>query len=80
MTIPGLHEGRWARCNGPAAKIGIWIDGAKVANRGGYIPAIGDLLDVRDIEAIEVYRGVAEIPGEFLDDSCAAIVIWTKYN
>ena len=31
-----------------------------------------------DIEMIEVYRGVGQIPGEFLVDSCAAIVIWTR--
>lgn len=30
------------------------------------------------IEMIEVYRGPAEMPAEFIDDSCAAIAIWTK--
>jgi hypothetical protein len=30
------------------------------------------------IEAMEVYRGPAEMPAEFLDDACAAIVIWTR--
>jgi len=30
------------------------------------------------IQAIEVYRGVAQIPVEFLDDACAVIAIWTK--
>lgn len=40
-----------------------------------------DLLDaVRpgEIEAVEVFRGVSQIPAEFLDDSCAAVVIWTR--
>jgi len=26
----------------------------------------------------EIYRGVAELPAEFLDDACAAVVIWTR--
>lgn len=30
------------------------------------------------VEYMEVYRGVAEIPAEFLSDACAVIAIWTK--
>ena len=30
------------------------------------------------IQAMEVYRGVGQIPGEFLSDACAVIAIWTK--
>jgi hypothetical protein len=30
------------------------------------------------IEFMEVYRGVAQIPAEFLNDACAVIAIWTK--
>jgi hypothetical protein len=30
------------------------------------------------IEMIEVYRGPAEMPAEYIDDSCAAIAIWTR--
>jgi len=30
------------------------------------------------IELMEIYRGAAEMPAEFLDDSCAAIAIWTR--
>ncbi len=30
------------------------------------------------IEMMEIYRGPAEMPAEFLDDSCAAIAIWTR--
>ena len=42
---------------------------------------IGEMLDrvsPQDIEMIEVYRGVAEIPARYKDDSCAAIAIWTR--
>lgn len=30
------------------------------------------------VELIEIYRGPAEMPAEFLDDSCAAIAVWTR--
>jgi hypothetical protein len=33
-----------------------------------------------DIEMIEVYRGVSEIPGVFHWDGCAVIAVWTKWN
>ncbi|MEO8448775.1 MAG: TonB-dependent receptor plug domain-containing protein, partial [Gemmatimonadota bacterium] len=33
-----------------------------------------------DIEAMEIYRGVSSIPGEFLDDSCAVIVMWSRHR
>ena len=37
-----------------------------------------ELVPPTAIQAIEVYRGVAQIPAEFLDDACAVIAIWTK--
>jgi hypothetical protein len=27
---------------------------------------------------MEVYTGIARIPGEYLEDACAVIAIWTK--
>lgn len=37
-----------------------------------------DFVRPSEIEAMEVYRGVGQIPAEFRDDSCAAVVIWTR--
>jgi len=31
-----------------------------------------------EVEAMEVYTGVARLPPEFMSDACAAIVIWTR--
>jgi len=33
-----------------------------------------------DIEMIEVYRGLSEIPGVFHWDGCAVIAVWTRWN
>lgn len=45
------------------------------ANRAGMLI---DRLFPSQIEMIEVYNSPAEMPAEFLDDSCAAIAIWTR--
>src|SRR5512135_283719 len=37
-----------------------------------------DSVHPRDIEFLEVYRGVAELPSDLDRDVCAAIVVWTK--
>lgn len=38
----------------------------------------GGWLTPAQVEMIEVYTGPAQMPAEFLDDSCAAIAIWTR--
>jgi hypothetical protein len=42
------------------------------------IGAALDRLLPSQTELMELYRGPAEMPAEFLDDSCAAIVISTR--
>ena len=65
------------------AKVQVWVDGHRMTrefSRGDEITADNVLREVnpRYIQAIEVYVGTARIPGEFLDDACAVIAIWTK--
>jgi hypothetical protein len=77
--------------NVQAAKVQVYIDGTRMTGRAGLgsssldssdraneIRDILRLVHPRDIEAMEVYTGVARIPGEFLNDACAVIAIWTK--
>jgi len=64
------------RCQGAGAKVAVWIDGARVMTNNANEAL--DYVRPSDIEMIEVYRGVGQIPGEFLEDACAAIVIWTR--
>jgi hypothetical protein len=76
----------FTRCKGPlsgAAKdrppVQVYIDGVRVTNSDDN--TVGEALRLvtpRDIEAMEVYSGVARLPAEFLEDACAVIAIWTK--
>jgi hypothetical protein len=75
------------------SKVQLYIDGVRatmVRPKGLSQPSLareGDLdptsealklVSVKDIEFMEVYRGTAQIPAEFLNDACAVIAIWTK--
>ncbi len=44
----------------------------------GVVAEMLDRIGPFQIELIDVYRGVSDLPAEFHDDNCAAIVIWTK--
>ena len=61
--------------NCPSFNVGVWIDGQKMTgNVGEVLP----LITPSDIEAIEVYQRQTLIPPEFRDNSCGAIVMWTR--
>lgn len=61
-----------------SGKVQVYIDGTRVTMSGMSVNEALRLVHSRDIEYIEVYRGVARIPGEFLNDACAVIAIWTR--
>lgn len=60
----------------------FFLDGGRVntgtANRGGV--TLNDLVAPEQIEAIEVYASVAQIPVEFnaSDAACGVVLIWTR--
>jgi hypothetical protein len=59
---------------GPCTPL-LWVDGQKVPGL-----EIDDIL-ASDIHAIEIYRGVATTPPQFVEANsaqCGAIVIWTR--
>ncbi|MSR02309.1 MAG: hypothetical protein EXR94_06165 [Gemmatimonadetes bacterium] len=61
--------------NCPSFNVSVWIDGQKMTgNVGEVLP----LITPSDIEAIEVYQRQTLIPPEYRDNSCGAIVMWTR--
>ena len=87
MRVPGVHVNNaieFVRCRGVGQRIQVWVDGKRWTNysTGGRfdVDAKTALRDVHpsSIQLMEIYSGPANIPGEFLDDACAVIVIWRK--
>jgi hypothetical protein len=65
----------------------VYVDGIKLtrgsrAGGGGGVESAqaANLVHPMDIAAIEIYRGPAETPGEFLDSNsqCGVILLWTR--
>jgi hypothetical protein len=64
----------FARCE----KVNVYIDG--IMSHDGYRDFFA--LSPLEIEAIEVYHGIAQVPAEFSPhpSDCAAIVVWTRWH
>ncbi|RMH13915.1 MAG: hypothetical protein D6701_11815 [Gemmatimonadetes bacterium] len=58
----------------------FWVDGRKVPSLGKDGNPIDDFFQPSDIEAVEIYRGPAQTPGEFIDSdaNCGVVVVWTR--
>ncbi len=69
-------------------KVQIYIDGFRMTGR---VRPVGEenaiaaeqrevlrMVKPSQIQAMEIYSGVSRIPGEFLEDACAVIAIWTR--
>ncbi len=89
FMIPGVHvfpdSISFARCmksplDGRPAKVQVYLDGVRLTRGASDKEIVNVLHEIPafTIQAMEVYRGVSRIPGEFLDDACAVIAIWTK--
>lgn len=57
--------------------VALFIDGGRI---GGDIGSGLALVDPGDVEAIEVYKGAAQVPPEFGVNTCGAIAVWTRYT
>lgn len=78
--VPGIYVGRQEHGRQP-----VWIERGQRCKPTIYLDGVLmrvfeiDDISPEELGAIEIYRGPAEIPGEFLQpgNSCGAIVIWT---
>ena len=61
------------------AHVQVYIDNRRVTitdNDG--VREVLQSVPVSTVQLMEVYNGVSRIPGEFVNDACAVIVIWTR--
>lgn len=56
----------------------VYIDGVRMTRYGDSADQAIRTIQPSAIQIMEVYTGISRIPGEFLDDDCAVIAIWTK--
>ena len=64
-----------------ANKVQVYIDGrrfTRFSDAESAADAAMASVSPSSIQAMEVYTGVSQIPGEFALDACAVILIWTK--
>lgn len=84
-TLPTVHANSrgivFGKCNTSmpgAAKVQVYINGDRFFAPDDNPEKILKLVAPADIELMEVYTGVARLPGEYVNDACAVIAIWTK--
>jgi hypothetical protein len=76
-----IHMGRAGATRCPAQ---IFVDGflfnRPVMGRGDDVFVIDDAVTPSSVEGIEIYRGLAGVPAEFLNPNsrCGVVVIWTR--
>ncbi len=88
---PPVSSAEWMACFGgsprdpttafpPACYLTIYIDGLRVWAWGGNEPPDLNNHTIVSLQAIEIYRGPAELPSELqaTGSSCGAVVLWTK--
>ena len=82
-TTGGTYSGTWTvQFRGASNMLNevcnpvIWMDGVKIGND----PVMFRDITGPEIDAVEVYRGAAEVPGEFSggDARCGVVVVWTR--
>jgi hypothetical protein len=62
----------------PANKIGVWVNGFEQTQNQEAEDVLGEFTAV-SVVAMEVYRGMSEIPGEFASSRyCGVISLWTR--
>jgi len=81
VTFQRCQQGlQSAKGGGETSRVQVYLDGHRAtANQSPN--DVFDLLQSippQSVQLIEVYSGTSRIPAEFLNDSCAVIVIWTK--
>ena len=76
--------GAYALSRSGSTGVQIYVDGFRMTGRSGSTSDSNEQREVlmmvkpSQIQAIEIYSGVSRIPGEFLDNACAVIAIWTR--
>ncbi|HEY4130486.1 MAG TPA: Plug domain-containing protein, partial [Gemmatimonadaceae bacterium] len=79
LSMPNLSNTSLGNCH-----VGWFIDGHRMDMPGRLDPVTDGLgsMQLETIEAVEVFRGLAEMPPEFAEPDlrCGAIAVWTRHG
>jgi len=80
LTLGGTTKSGGTMPGSASGKVQLWIDGYRLTGRNASDSLVTLLANVpiSQIDIVEIYSGVAQIPAEFLEDACAVIAIWLK--
>jgi hypothetical protein len=71
LHVAGMDRVVFPRCG----RFAVYLDGFV---QHGNPNEILNMLNPADLAGIEIYRGPSELPAEFTDNNCAAVVLWTR--
>ncbi len=71
LHVGGVDRVVFPRCGRYAVYLDGWL-------QHGNPNEVLTSLNPADVAGIEIYRGPSELPAEFTDNNCAAIVIWSR--
>lgn len=80
VNVVARGDGAWllSNRNGRACPLAVFVDGSYTTIRNV------DELVLKDIAAVEVYRGPAEVPIAFhaptYDRTCGALIVWSRFE
>ena len=82
-SLSGAQPSARTSPGGPAqaAHVQVYVDGVLVTRTGNSDrDASHELQNIppTSVQLMQVYRGVARIPGQYLADACAVVLVWTK--
>lgn len=76
-TAPNIPLGGARRAKPPGGWFAVYLDGQRL--RGEPLDVLSEL-STAEVETIEVYRGVSQLPLEAMGDACAAVFITTRFS
>jgi hypothetical protein len=81
VDVPGRLPSIMFRSNRGECVPKVYLDGMR-QNRGGAAGSaavVDEVVRPYDLEGVEVYRGISEVPAEFYDEGhCGVILLWTR--
>jgi len=77
--VLSMNRAQFGR-GGGSCPVQIFMDGMLVTRAGAGAISIDELANPQALEGIEIYRGLATVPADFMNENshCGVVAIWTR--